>query len=59
MHMMRHTYASALISAGLSVKVVSARLGHANASETLNTYTHLFPDDADRTREAPQERTNG
>lgn len=52
MHMMRHTYASALISAGLSVKVVSERLGHANAALTLNTYSHLWPDDEDRTREA-------
>lgn len=52
MHMMRHTYASALISAGLSPRVVAERLGHANASLTLNTYSHLWPDDEDRTREA-------
>lgn len=52
MHMMRHTYASTLISAGLSPRVVSERLGHANASLTLNTYSHLWPDDEDRTREA-------
>lgn len=39
-----------LIGAGLSVKVVSTRLGHKNAAETLNTYAHLFPDDEDNTR---------
>ncbi|WFE46276.1 site-specific integrase [Verrucosispora sp. WMMD1129] len=51
-HDLRHFYASALIRAGLSVKVVSARLGHGNAAETLNTYSHLWPDDEDRTRQA-------
>lgn len=51
-HALRHFYASALIRAGLSVKAVSARLGHGNAAETLNTYSHLWPDDEDRTRQA-------
>ena len=27
-------------------------LGHANAAETLDTYSHLWPDSDDRTREA-------
>jgi integrase len=31
------------------VKVVQARLGHASASETLDTYSHLWPDAEDRT----------
>jgi integrase len=51
-HDLRHFYASALIRAGLSVKVVQARLGHASAVETLNVYSHLWPDDEDRTRQA-------
>ncbi|CAN5273944.1 hypothetical protein BH18ACT4_BH18ACT4_06150 [soil metagenome] len=34
------------------MKVVQARLGHASASETLDTYSHLWPDDEDRTRQA-------
>lgn len=54
-HDLRHFYASALIRAGLSVKVVSERLGHANAAMTLNTYAHLWPDDEDRTRAAIDE----
>jgi integrase len=51
---MQHFHASALIRGGLSVKVVSERLGHANAAMTLNVYAHLWPDD-DRTRAALDE----
>jgi integrase len=51
-HDLRHTYASVLIAAGASVKVVQARLGHASAMETLDTYGHMWPDDEDRTRKA-------
>jgi hypothetical protein len=29
-----------------------ARLGHASAAETLDTYSHLWPDSEDRTRAA-------
>jgi integrase len=49
---LRHYYASLLIRHGESVKVVQARLGHASASETLDTYSHLWPDSEDRTRAA-------
>ncbi|WP_157746548.1 tyrosine-type recombinase/integrase [Micromonospora inositola] len=52
MHDLRHFYASALIRSGLNVRVVSARLGHSNAAMTLNVYSHLWPDDEDRTRQA-------
>ena len=51
-HDPRHYYASLLIRHGESVKTVQARLGHANAAETLDTYSHLWPDSDDRTREA-------
>jgi integrase len=51
-HELRHHYASLLIRHGESVKVVQARLGHASAAETLDTYSHLWPDSDDRTREA-------
>jgi integrase len=49
-HDLRHFYASALISAGCSIKAVQSALGHANASETLDTYSHLWPSDEDTTR---------
>jgi len=51
-HALRHYYASLLIRHGESVKTVQARLGHASATETLDTYAHLWPDSDDRTREA-------
>ena len=51
-HDLRHFYASMLIRQGESVKVVQARLGHASASETLDTYSHLWPDSEDKTRSA-------
>jgi hypothetical protein len=51
-HDLRHYYASLLIQHGESVKVVQRRLGHKSAVETLDTYSHLWPDSEDRTREA-------
>ena len=40
-HAPRHYCASLLIRHGESVKTVQARLGHASASETLDTYSHV------------------
>jgi integrase len=54
-HDLRHYYASLLIRHNESVKVVQARLGHASAAETLDTYSHLWPDSEDRTRIAVDE----
>jgi integrase len=51
-HDLRHTFASALIAAGCSVKAVQTALGHESATTTLNTYAHLWPSDSDRTRAA-------
>ena len=51
-HLLRHYYASLLIRYGESIKTVQARLGHATATQTLETYSHLWPDSADRTRDA-------
>lgn len=48
-HELRHHYASLLISSGCSVTVVQKRLGHATAQETLDTYSHLWPDDDEKT----------
>lgn len=46
-HKLRHTAASAAIAAGADVKVVQQMLGHKDATETLNTYGHLWPDRLD------------
>lgn len=51
-HQLRHFYASTLIAAGESVKMVQDRLGHASSAITLDTYSHLWPTDDDRTRVA-------
>jgi integrase len=51
-HDLRHHYASVLIAAGCSIKAVQEALGHKNASETLNTYSHLWPADEDQVRDA-------
>ena len=42
LHALRHAHVSQLISDGADVLTVSRRLGHANASITLNVYAHLF-----------------
>ncbi|MGI8939108.1 MAG: site-specific integrase, partial [Iamia sp.] len=51
-HSLRHHFASALISAGCSVKAVQHALGHTSATTTLTTYSHLWPGDEDRIRAA-------
>ena len=50
-HDLRHFFASALISGGASVKQVQTVLGHSSAVITLQTYSHLWPGDDDRTRD--------
>ena len=44
-HDLRHSCASLLISRGVSIVAVSRQLGHSNIEQTLNTYSHLMPDD--------------
>jgi integrase len=51
-HDLRHYFASLLIASGLDVKVVQARLRHASAKTTLDTYGHLWPDRDDSSRAA-------
>lgn len=49
-HDLRHSCASLLISKGVSVVAVSRQLGHKNIEQTLNTYSHVMPDDNDLIR---------
>lgn len=53
-HDLRHTYASANISAGVDVVYLSRQLGHTNPSVTLNVYADLFEarEKADQSRKA-------
>lgn len=43
LHDLRHSYASILISAGVSPAYVQQQLGHASIKMTVDTYTHLIP----------------
>ena len=52
LHALRHFYASGLIAAGCDVVTVQRALGHASATTTLNTYSHLWPTAEDKTRKA-------
>lgn len=51
-HDLRHYFASLLIAAGLDIKTVQARLRHASAKTTLDTYGHLWPDRDESSRSA-------
>lgn len=44
-HDLRHSCASLLISRGVPVTAISKRLGHKNIEQTLNTYSHMMPED--------------
>lgn len=46
-HDLRHTAASLAITAGADVVVVQHMLGHKDATATLNTHSHLWPDRLD------------
>ncbi len=52
LHDFRHSCASALISSGVSIVAVSRHLGHSDIQQTLNTYSHMMPDDKTAIRNA-------
>ena len=52
LHDLRHSFASELLSRGVSPLAVSRILGHASASFTLDRYGHLMPRDFDAVRAA-------
>lgn len=58
-HDLRHYYASLLISSGLDVKVVQARLRHASAKTTLDVYGHIWPDRDESARAAVSAALDG
>jgi integrase len=52
-HMLRHLYASTLISRAIDVRTVAEYLGHSDGGAlVLKTYSHLMPDAEDKTRRA-------
>lgn len=54
-HGLRHYLASLLIASGADVKTVQARMRHASAKTTLDTYGHLWPDRDESTRAVVEE----
>jgi integrase len=51
-HDLRHHFASLLIASGADVKTVQARLRHATAKTTLDTYGQIWPGRDESTRAA-------
>jgi integrase len=51
LHDLRHSHTTLLLAAGMPIKAVSERLGHAKASTTLDTYAHVLPDMQDAAAE--------
>lgn len=43
-HELRHTHATALLRAGVDIKTISERLGHASVKVTWETYAHVMPE---------------
>ena len=41
-HTLRHTHVSMLLAAGVPIKTVQERLGHASIQTTMDTYGHLM-----------------
>ena len=47
-HSLRHTHASIAMTAGLSPKIVAARLGHTTTRMTMDIYSHVSSLDGER-----------
>jgi integrase/recombinase XerD len=47
-HLLRHTYATRLLRAGVKAEIVQKLLGHASVSTTIDTYAHLTVEDVRR-----------
>ena len=47
LHGLRHSHVSHLISLGVPITAISKRLGHKNPKITLETYSHMYEQDAD------------
>jgi integrase len=52
MHVLRHSFASALIAANVDVRKVAAAMGHEDPAFTLRVYGHLYGDAEDAIRRA-------
>jgi integrase len=56
LHSLRHAHASNLLSRGVPLTAISARLGHANANITARIYCHALPLDDQRAADSGRNR---
>lgn len=54
-HRLRHTHATMLLAAGVPMKAIQQRLGHANITTTMNIYAH-YSEDLEKTTAAQLEK---
>lgn len=47
-HVCRHTFCSNMAKSGMNPKTLQYIMGHADIGVTLNTYTHISADDAQK-----------
>lgn len=47
-HDFRHSHASLLANAGVNILEIARRLGHADVEQTLNTYSHFYPQEEEK-----------
>ncbi len=48
LHDFRHSHASLLANNGINIQEIARRLGHSDASVTLQVYSHLYPKESER-----------
>lgn len=53
-HALRHTFASQMVAANVPLPTIAKYLGHANASFTLDVYTHAIPGNGKLVAEAAE-----
>ena len=59
LHTLRHTHASTLLSKGVPLPAVSARLGHADTNITARIYSHALPEDDARAADTWEQAVTG
>jgi integrase len=47
-HDFRHSHVALLVNKRVIIQEISRRLGHKEITETLNTYSHLYPKEEER-----------
>lgn len=48
LHSFRHSHVSVLANAGINIQEIARRLGHTRIEMTWNTYSHMYPREAEK-----------